>query len=58
MSKPFRSFIATIGVKGNQAKDYLKAVAQSTPAVSAGVLATEVTGPETPMAAPTVEMPQ
>jgi hypothetical protein len=58
MSKPFRSFIATIGVKGNKAKDYLKAVAKSTPAVSAGVVATEATGPETPMAAPTVEMPQ
>jgi len=58
MSKPFRSFIATIGVKGNKAKDYLKTVVKSAPAVSAGVLATETTGPETPMAAPTVEMPQ
>jgi hypothetical protein len=58
MSKPFRSFIATIGVKGNKAKDYLKTVVKSAPAVSAGVVATETTGPETPMAAPTVEMPQ
>jgi hypothetical protein len=58
MSKPFRSFIATIGVKGNKAKDYLKAVAKSTPAVSAGVLATEAVGPEATLAPPTVEMPQ
>jgi hypothetical protein len=58
MSKPFRSFIATIGIKGDKAKDYLKTVVKSTPAVSAGVVATETTGPETPMAAPTVEMPQ
>ncbi len=58
MSKPFRSFIATIGIKGDKAKDYLKTVVKSAPAVSAGVVATETTGPETPMAAPTVEMPQ
>jgi hypothetical protein len=57
-SKPFRNFIATIGIKGDKAKDYLKSVAKSTPAVSAGVVATETTGPETPMAAPTVEMRQ
>jgi len=58
MSKPFRSFIATIGLKGDKAKDYLKAVVKSAPATSASVIATEATGPETPMAAPTVEMPQ
>jgi hypothetical protein len=58
MSKPFRSFIATIGIKGDKAKDYLKTVVKSAPAVSAGVVVTETTGPETPMAAPTVEMPQ
>lgn len=58
MSKPFRNFIATIGVAGSKAKDYLKTVAKSTPATAASVVATETTGPETPMAAPTVEMPQ
>ncbi len=58
MSKPFRSFIATIGLKGDKAKDYLKTVVKSAPATSASVIATETTGPETPMAAPTVEMPQ
>ena len=58
MSKPFRSFIATIGVKGDKAKDYLRTVVKSAPATSASVVATETTGPETPMAAPTVEMPQ
>jgi hypothetical protein len=58
MSKPFRSFIATIGVAGSKAKDYLKTVVKSAPATSASVVATETTGPETPMAAPTVEMPQ
>jgi hypothetical protein len=58
MSKPFRSFIATVGIAGNKAKDYLMNVVKSAPAVSAGVVATETTGPETPMAAPTVEMPQ
>ena len=58
MSKPFRSFIATIGLKGDKAKDYLKTVVKSAPATSASVVATETTGPETPMAAPTVEMPQ
>lgn len=58
LSKPFRSFIATIGLKGDKAKDYLKAVVKSAPATSASVIATETTGPETPMAAPTVEMPQ
>ena len=58
MSKPFRSFIATVGIAGNRAKDYLMNVVKSAPAVSAGVVATETTGPETPMAAPTVEMPQ
>ena len=58
MSKPFRSFIATIGVNGDKAKDYLKNVVKSAPATSASVVATETTGPETPMAAPTVEMPQ
>ena len=58
MSKPFRSFIATVGVAGSKAKDYLKNVVKSAPATSASVVATETTGPETPMAAPTVEMPQ
>ncbi len=58
MSKPFRNFIATIGVAGSKAKDYLKTVAKSTPATAASVVTTETTGPETPMAAPTVEMPQ
>jgi hypothetical protein len=58
LSKPFRSFIATIGLKGDKAKDYLKTVVKSAPATSASVIATETTGPETPMAAPTVEMPQ
>lgn len=58
MSKPFRSFIATIGLKGDKAKDYLKTVVKSAPATSASVVATETTGPETPMAPPTVEMPQ
>lgn len=58
LSKPFRSFIATIGLKGDKAKDYLKTVVKSAPATSASVVATETTGPETPMAAPTVEMPQ
>jgi hypothetical protein len=58
MSKPFRSFIGTVGIAGNKAKDYLMNVVKSAPAVSAGVVATETTGPETPMAAPTVEMPQ
>lgn len=58
MSEPFRSFIATVGIAGNKAKDYLMNVVKSAPAVSAGVVATETTGPETPMAAPTVEMPQ
>jgi hypothetical protein len=58
MSKPFRSFIATIGVAGSKAKDYLKTVVKSAPATSASVIATETTGPETPMAAPTVTMPQ
>lgn len=58
MSKPFRSFIATIGLKGDKAKDYLKTVVKSAPATSASVIATETTGPETPMAPPTVEMPQ
>ena len=58
MSKPFRSFIATIGLKGDKAKDYLKTVVKSAPATSASVAATETTGPETPMAPPTVEIPQ
>ena len=58
MSKPFRSFIATIGLKGDKAKDYLKTVVKSAPATSSSVVATETTGPETPMAPPTVEMPQ
>ena len=58
MSKPFRSFIATVGIAGNKAKDYLMNVAKSAPTVSTSVLATETTGPETPMAAPTVAMPQ
>lgn len=58
MSKPFRSFISTVGVAGSKAKDYLKNVVKSAPATSASVVATETTGPETPMAAPTVEMPQ
>lgn len=58
MSKPFRSFIATIGLKGDKAKDYLKTVVKSAAATSASVVATETTGPETPMAPPTVEMPQ
>lgn len=57
MSKPFRAFMDTIGIAGSKAKDYLKNVAKSTPAVSTSVLATETTGPEAPMAAPTVEMP-
>lgn len=58
MSKPFRSFIATIGVKGDKAKDYLMNVVKSAPAVSTSVLATEATGPEATLAPPTVEMPQ
>lgn len=58
VSKPFRDFITKIGVSGAKGKDYLKSVAKSSPAVSASVLATEATGPETPMAAPTVAMPQ
>ena len=58
MSKPFRNFIATVGVAGSKAKDYLKNVVKSAPATSASVVATETTRPETPMAAPTVEMPQ
>ena len=58
LSKPFRSFIATIGLNGDKAKDYLKTVVKSAPATSASVIATETTGPETPMAPPTVEMPQ
>lgn len=57
MSKPFRSFIATIGVKGDKAKDYLMNVVKSAPAVSTSVLATEATGPEATLAPPTVEMP-
>ena len=58
MSKPFRSFIATVGIAGNKAKDYLMNVAKSAPAVSTSVLATEATGPEATLAPPTVEMPQ
>ena len=58
MSKPFRSFIATVGIAGNKAKDYLMNVVKSAPAVSTSVLATEATGPEATLAPPTVEMPQ
>jgi hypothetical protein len=58
MSKPFRDFISTIGVKGDKAKDYLMNVVKSAPAVSAPVLATEAVGPEATLAPPTVEMPQ
>lgn len=58
MSKPFRSFIATVGIAGNKAKEYLMNVAKSAPAVSTSVLATEATGPEATLAPPTVEMPQ
>lgn len=58
MSKPFRSFIATIGVRGDKAKDYLMNVVKSAPAVSTSVLATEATGSEATLAPPTVEMPQ
>ena len=58
LSKPFRSFIATIGIKGDKAKDYLKNVVKSAPATTASVVATETTGPEATLAPPTVEMPQ
>jgi hypothetical protein len=58
MSKPFRDFISTIGVKGDKAKDYLMNVVKSAPAVSAPVLATEAVGPGATLAPPTVEMPQ
>jgi hypothetical protein len=58
MSKPFRDFISTIGIKGDKAKDYLMNVVKSAPAVTAPVLATEATGPEATLAPPTVEMPQ
>jgi hypothetical protein len=58
MSKPFRDFISTIGIKGDKAKDYLMNVVKSTPAVTAPVLATEAVGPEATLAPPTVEMPQ
>jgi hypothetical protein len=58
MSKPFRDFISTIGIKGDKAKDYLMNVVKSAPAVSAPVLATEAVGPEATLAPPTVEMPQ
>jgi hypothetical protein len=58
MSKPFRSFIATVGIAGDKAKDYLMNVVKSAPAVSTSVLATEATGPESTLAPPTVEMPQ
>jgi hypothetical protein len=58
MSKPFRDFISTIGVKGDKAKDYLMNVVKSAPAVTAPVLATEAVGPEATLAPPTVEMPQ
>jgi len=58
MSKPFRDFISTIGIKGDKAKDYLMNVVKSAPAVTAPVLATEAVGPEATLAPPTVEMPQ
>jgi hypothetical protein len=58
MSKPFRDFISTIGVKRDKAKDYLMNVVKSAPAVTAPVLATEAVGPEATLAPPTVEMPQ